>query len=284
MIVVTGATGNVGHALVTQLTAAQIPVRALTRDPGRARLPEGAEVARFDPAAEPADLAPLFDGAFALFLHMAAVGEHTDAVLAAARKGGVQHVVVLSSGIIEDGADKTHPIYVAHADLEQRVRESGLGWTFLRPNAFAANSLQWADQIRAGDIVRGPFAGALTAPIHEADIAAVAARAFLDDGHRGAVHRLTGPAAVSTEEQIHTIGQALGRDLRFVEVPPEEVTADMFPHVPAGMLPAILESFAETVGVTPEISSTVESVTGTPARTFSEWTQGHKNDLGLRPP
>ncbi|MGW7075661.1 NAD(P)H-binding protein [Streptomyces sp. NPDC054866] len=279
MIVTTGATGNVGRALVTQLTAAHVPVRALTRDPGRAGLPSGAEVARFDPAAEPADLAPLFDGASALFLHVAAVGDHADEVLTAARKGGVQHVVMLSSGIIEDGADETHPIYVLHADAEERVRRSGLDWTFLRPNAFAANSFQWADQIRAGDTVRGPFAGALTAPIHEADIAAVAARAFLDDGHRGAVHRLTGPTAVSTEEQIHTIGQALGRDLRFVEVPPEEVTEDMFPHIPAAMLPTVLESFAELVGTAPEITTTVKSVTGTPARTFTEWTRDHTNDF-----
>lgn len=277
MIVVTGATGNVGRALVTQLTAAQAPVRALTRDPGRARLPAGVEAARFDPAAQPADLAPLFDGASALFLHVAAVGDHADEVLAAARKGGVQHVVMLSSGIVEEGADETHPIYVMHADVEERVRRSGLDWTFLRPNAFAVNSFQWADQIRAGDTVRGPFAGALTAPIHEADIAAVAARAFLDDGHRGVAHRLTGPTAVSTEEQIHTIGQTLGRDLRFVEVPPEEVTEDMFPHVPATMLPSLLEAFAEVVGVAPEITSTVESVTGTPARTFTEWARDHKD-------
>ncbi|GAA1944192.1 NAD(P)H-binding protein [Streptomyces durmitorensis] len=279
MIVATGATGNVGRALVTQLAAAQTPVRALTRDPRRAQLPPGAEVARFDPAAEPAALAPLFDGASALFLHMAAVGEHADAVLKAAREGGVEHVVMLSSGIIEDGADETHPIYVAHADLEERVRRGGFDWTFLRPNAFATNSLQWADQIRAGDTVRGPFAGALTAPIHEADIAAVAARALLDDGHRGAVHRLTGPTAVSTEEQIHAIGQALGRDVRFVEVPPEEVTEEMFPHVPAGMLPAILGSFAEAVGVAPEITTTVESVTGAPARTFTDWARDHKADF-----
>ncbi|MFH8486326.1 NAD(P)H-binding protein [Streptomyces longisporoflavus] len=284
MIVVTGATGNVGRALVDQLTAAQAPVRALTRDPRRAQLPPDAGAVRFDPAAEPADLAPLFDGATALFLHRAAVGDHTDAVLAAAAKGGVQHVVVLSSGIIEEGADRTNPIYGIHADLEEAVRRSGLERTFLRPNAFAANSLQWADQIRAGDTVRGPFAGALSAPIHEADIAAVAARALLDDGHghRGAVHRLTGPAAVSTEEQIHTIGQALGRDLRFVEVPPEEVTEDMFPHVPAAMLPTFLRAIARIVGVAPEITSTVESVTGTPARTFTDWAKDHRDDFAPR--
>ncbi|MEV0119776.1 NAD(P)H-binding protein [Streptomyces sp. NPDC050844] len=279
MIVVTGATGNVGRALVTQLTAGGTPVRALTRDPARAGLPPSADVARFDPAAEPAVLAPLFEGASALFLHLSAVGEHAEEVLAAARKGGVEHVVMLSSGIIEDGADTSHPIYVAHADLEDQVRASGLAGTFLRPNAFATNSFQWAPQIRSGDTVRGPFAGAVTAPIHEADIAAVAARAFADKSHRGAVHRLTGPTAVTTEEQIDSVGRAVGRDLRFVEVPPEEVGKDLFPHVPPEMLPALLASFAASVGAEAEVTTTVETVTGTRARPFNEWAQDHRNDF-----
>ncbi|MEV0319564.1 NAD(P)H-binding protein [Streptomyces sp. NPDC050658] len=279
MIVATGATGNVGRSLVTQLTAAGTPVRALTRDPERAALPTAAEVARFDPAAEPAALAPLFKGASGLFLHMAAVGEHAEAVLAAALDGGVEHVVMLSSGIIQEGAEETHPIYVAHADLEEKVRASGLAWTFLRPNAFATNSFQWARQIRSGDTVRGPFAGAVTAPIHEADIAAVAARAFADEAHRGAVHRLTGPAAVTTEEQIHDIGRALGRELRFVEIPPEEVGQDLFPHVPPEMLPAILESFAEAVGAEAEVTTTVEAVTGVAARSFEQWARDHRGDF-----
>ncbi|MEU3735718.1 hypothetical protein AB0E78_01410 [Streptomyces sp. NPDC032198] len=87
---------------------------------------------------------------------------------------------------------------------------------------------------------------------------------------------------MSTEEQIHAIGQALGRDLRFVEVPPQDVTADMFPHVPAGMLPAILAAFADTVGVAPEITSTVRTVTGTPARTFTAWARDHADDFRAR--
>ncbi|WP_143667991.1 SDR family oxidoreductase, partial [Streptomyces carpinensis] len=174
MIVVTGATGNVGRALVDRLLAADRPVRALTRDPRRAALPEGAEVVRFradDPAA-------LFTGARKLFLYVQAAGDRTAALLAAARDAGVRHVVLLSSAIITQGADETHPIHVMHATAERQIRDSGLDWTFLRPGAFATNSLQWAPQIRAGNTaVRGVFADGLTAPIHEDDIAAVAERA-----------------------------------------------------------------------------------------------------------
>ncbi|MEV5980234.1 NAD(P)H-binding protein [Streptomyces sp. NPDC052114] len=286
MIVVTGATGNVGRALVGRLAADGVPVRALTRDPARAHLPEDADVARLDPS-EPATLAPLFTGARGLFLHLHAVGEHgehTTALLDAARAGGVRHVVVLSSAIIEDGADETHPIHVVHTALETAVREAGFDWTFLRPGAFATNSLQWAPQIRAGDTVRGPFAQAVTTPIHEDDIAAVAARAFLDDGHQGAVHRLTGPEAITTEQQIHAIGAALGTPLRFTELPPQEVGPELFPHVPPQMLPAILASFAAAVGAEPEITTTVETVTGRPARTFEEWARDHKDDFRRETP
>ncbi|MFF8730744.1 NAD(P)H-binding protein [Streptomyces sp. NPDC015171] len=268
MIVVTGATGNVGRALVDRLLAAGTPVRALTRDPERAALPGRAEVVRF----RPEDPAALFAGATKLFLYAQA---GTAPLLEAARAHGVRHVVLLSSGIVAEGADETHPIHVMHATVERQIRDSGLAWTFLRPNAFATNAFQWAPQIRAGDTVRGVFADGLTAPIHEDDIAAVAERVLLDDGHEGAAYRLTGPAAISNADQVAALGEALGRKLAFVEVDPAEAGPELFPHVPPPMLERLLQTFAETVGVPPEITGTVERLTGTPARTFAQWAQDH---------
>ncbi|MER6071177.1 NAD(P)H-binding protein [Streptomyces sp. NPDC001817] len=273
MIVVTGATGNVGRALVDRLLAAGRPVRALTRDPQRAALPAGAEVVRF----QPDDPAALFGGATALFLYAQA---GTADLLVAARAHGVRHVVLLSSGIIQEGADETHPIHVMHATAEQQIRDSGLDWTFLRPNAFATNALQWVPQIRAGDTVRGVFAEGLSAPIHEDDIAAVAERVLLDSGHEGAVHRLTGPEAISNAGQLAAIGDALGRELTFVETDPREAGPELFPHVPAPMLERLLRTFEETVGVQPEITDTVQKLTGTPARTFARWARDHAEDFG----
>ncbi|MFI1288177.1 NAD(P)H-binding protein [Streptomyces sp. NPDC020792] len=274
MIAVTGATGNVGRALVERLVAAGRPVRALTRDPERAALPAGAEVVRF----RPDDPAALFTGTTGLFLYVQAAGE-SGALLKAAREAGVRHVVLLSSGIVRDGADETHPIHVMHAGAERRIRESGLAWTFLRPNAFAANALQWAPQIRAGKAVRGVFADALTAPIHEDDIAAVAERALLDPGHEGAVHRLTGPEAVTNAEQVAAIGRVLGRDLAFVEIPPGQAGPELYPHMPPRLLQGLLKTFESTVGVRPEITHTVEEITGTPARPFARWAEDHRADF-----
>ncbi|MFE2065478.1 NAD(P)H-binding protein [Streptomyces sp. NPDC059467] len=274
MIVVTGATGNVGRALVGRLVAGGHAVRALTRDPERAGLPDKAEVVKY----RPDDQAGLFEGATGLFLYVQGAGGRMPELLDAARTAGVRHVVLLSSGIIEEGADETHPIHVMHATAERQIRDSGLAWTFLRPNAFATNALQWAPQIRAGNTVHGVFAGMLTAPIHEDDIAAVAERALLDDGHQGAAHRLTGPAATSNTDQIAAIGRAVGRDLTFVEVEPEEA-APLFPGTPPEFLQGLLKTFAATVGVPPEITTTVEDVTGSPARTFGQWADDHAADF-----
>ncbi|SOF02353.1 Uncharacterized conserved protein YbjT, contains NAD(P)-binding and DUF2867 domains [Streptomyces sp. OV198] len=268
MIAVTGATGNVGRALVDRLLAAGVPVRALTRAPELASLPEGAEVVWFGPEESPAR----FAGATSLFLYAQATSV---ALLEAARAQGVRHVVLLSSGIIHRGVDDTHPIHVLHATAERRIRDSGLAWTFLRPNAFATNALQWAPQIRTGNTVRGVFADARFAPIHEDDIAAVAERALLDEGHEAAVHHLTGPEAYSNAEQVAAIGAAVGRELTFVEVDPGEAGTELFPHVPPPMLERMLGSFAQTVGVPPEITATVEDVTGAPARTFTRWARDH---------
>jgi uncharacterized protein YbjT (DUF2867 family) len=273
VIAVIGATGNVGRALVHRLVAQDRPVRALTRDPERAGLPEQTETVRFqldDPAA-------LFTGVTRLFVYAHATGP---GLLDTARRAGVRHVVLLSSGIIKDSADdETHPIHVAHATAEQHIRDSGLAWTFLRPNAFATNAFQWAPQIRTGNTVRGVFANGLTAPIHEDDIAAVAERALLDDGHEHTAHRLTGPEPISNTEQIAAIGRALGRPLDFVEVSPDQAGPDLFPNVPPHMLEGLLKVFAATVDVPPEITTTVEHLTGTPARPFATWAEDHADDF-----
>ncbi|MEV0437365.1 NAD(P)H-binding protein [Streptomyces spectabilis] len=278
MIVVTGATGNVGSALVTQLTAADTPVRALVRDPHRAHLPATADLTRLTVSAEPADMTAQFDGADALFLHASVTGEHTTAVLAAARAAGVQHVTVLSSIAVEDDPAHDTFIHTWHRALEQDVRDSGLDWTFLRPGVFATNTLQWAWQIHEGDTVRGPYARSVLSPIHEADIAAVARHSLLER-HHGTAHVLTGPEAITTEDQITAIAHAIGRPLTYTEIPPHDVVPEMFPLIPADMVPGFVASLAGTVDTAPTLTTTVEAVTGTPARTYAQWAHDHADDF-----
>jgi uncharacterized protein YbjT (DUF2867 family) len=178
-ILVTGATGNVGRQVVSQLLATGARVRALTRNPDTARLPHEVEVVGGDQS-----MPNTFDGClteveavFLLWRSMTvdAVPSFLNAIAKHTRR-----IVFLSSSAIGDNVrDQATPIAQLHADIEHWIEKSGLEWTFLRPGGFAANARWWwAPQIRAGDVVRWPYGAASWAPIHERDIAAVAGRAL----------------------------------------------------------------------------------------------------------
>ncbi|MFE0045910.1 NAD(P)H-binding protein [Streptomyces albireticuli] len=284
MIVVTGATGNIGRSLVEQLVTQGVPVRALSRDPARAGLPAEAEVVRADfSAGQP--LGPLLKGANALFLNLAATrGTDMADIVAAAVAAGVRRIVLNSSmavtGVPEDD---TAPIAVWHAEAERLIRESGLEWCFVRGGMYATNALMWADGIRADGLVRGPFPGTTAAPVHEADLAEIALRAFLDeDGtHVGQVYVTTGPAGLTFEDQTAAIGRALGRpEVRFEQVSFEEgVTLMERFGAPKDVAEDILRNFEATVGTEALVTDSVERVTGRPARSFDEWARDHVEDF-----
>ncbi|MFC7330764.1 NAD(P)H-binding protein [Marinactinospora rubrisoli] len=280
-VLVTGATGNVGRHVVTRLLAEGVPVRALTRDPATAGLPDGVAGYRGD-LSEPATLREALDGAGAVFLVWPFLtAEAAPAVLERVAGHTERLVYLSSSGVRDDLPEQADPINAFHADIERMVRATGLDWTFLRAGGFAANALQWAGQIRATGVVRAPFGTASRALIHEADIAAVAVRALLDDGHSEATHILTGPAPLTQAEQVRLIGEAIGRPTRFVEQPPEEARADMVAAGwPENVVDGILNAHsAMTKGAAGQVTGTVQAVTGRPARTFAEWARDHADDF-----
>ncbi|MCQ4084621.1 NAD(P)H-binding protein [Streptomyces sp. RB6PN25] len=284
MIVVTGATGNVGRALVDQLLAEAAPVRALSRHPERAGLPAQAETvrARFG---EGEPLEPLLDGADALFLNPAAAsGDAAAGLIDAAAKSGVRRIVLLSSASITDTPDdEQHFISRMHLGIERAIRDSGLEWTFVRGGMFATNTLQWAEQIRHGDVVRGPYADAVAAPVHEKDLAAVAAAALLDrvGAHDGAVYVVTGPEGLTTAEQVAAVGRAVGRDLRYEELPRDAALQAMSERqgIPREVAESLLDYFAATVGRPAHISHDVERVVGRTALTYTQWAADHAADF-----
>ncbi|MFI6037311.1 SDR family oxidoreductase [Streptomyces sp. NPDC051315] len=274
----TGATGNVGRHVVDQLLAAGETVRALTRSPAGARLPAEAEVVGGD-LTRPETVEPALEGVSALFLFPSP--GTAGPVLRAARERGVRRVVLLSSSAVEfstEGSDNAIVAY--HKEIEREVEESGLEWTFVRPGAFAVNTLQWAPQIRADGVVRGPYAEAEMALIHERDIADVATRVLLTDGHAGAKYMLTGPESLTQAEQARRIGEAVGRPVRYEELAPDVAREQMIQNqVPAEFADMLLSFQAGLVGVPAEISATVEEVTGRPARTLDQWAADHVADF-----
>lgn len=274
MFVVTGATGNVGGYVVKELADAGAEVLALTRDPEAARLPRGVRAARTEEM-------PL-DGATALFLNPAVVWQFgSGKILERAKESGVQRIVMLSSSsVLQDLDPHTNPIGVRHRALEDEVEATGLEWTFVRPGSFAANSLQWVDQIKVGDVVYGPYAEAQMAAIHEADMGAVAARALLADDLVGQTPELTGPESLSFADQVRIIGEVVGRPLRYEEIPPgaarERMVGDF---LTPEMADSLLRVFAELVDRPQAVSPEVERITGRPGLTFAQWVEDHVADF-----
>lgn len=261
MILVTGATGNVGRQVVAQLCAAGVPVRALTRNT-EVLFPAGVE-AVFGDLRDSLDLQGI-DTVFLMWpLH---TGEALPGVLAAI---GDRHVVYLGSGGVQ-GLTMD-----AQVELVARCPR----WTVIRPSTFAVNALWWAKQISDGDEVGGAHGDLAMAMLHEADIAAVAVRALLD-GLAGKVFDLTGPAALTQAEQVRIIGEVLGRPLRWVELPREQARARLLAGgLPESFVDALLDVHA-VMPRQPAVTTTVADVTGRPARTFAEWVADHAAEFG----
>ena len=279
---VTGASGTVGRSLVSQLVRAGEPVRAMTRDPAAARFPAAVQVVHGD-LADPETLAVALAGAdrLHLFPYPATAREVVDL----AGRAGVRRVTVLSSGSVTAGFDTDYQLPV-----EQAVEASGLEWTHLRPGEFAANRLAlWGPSIRAERVVRWPFPDEVGVPIHEADIAAVAVLALLEDGHAGRAYDMTGPAALSVREQVAAIAAAIGADVRLEEVSRPEALRLLQEQGGWAAVngPFLLGYEGFSAGEEyPEIAAhelvplpTVEEVTGRPARSFARWALDHAGDF-----
>ncbi|MFI6170065.1 NAD(P)H-binding protein [Nocardia sp. NPDC051052] len=277
MILVTGATGTVGRALIDQLRAAGEHVRATSRHPADARLPAGIEVVRAD-LGDSTHMAAAMAGVDRVFLLSTgpAIPEHDAVVAQAAAAAGVARLVKLSSGRTGDDT-ATDPIPTWHRAGERSVRGAGVPWTIVRPLGFMSNALHWAGTIRAHGAVHAPYGQGRIAVIDPRDIAAVAAVALTADGHDGQVYTLSGPQALSPREQTAVLAEVLGRPLEFVEVAPEQARRALLEHgVPADLADAIMALRATALAAfTSVVHDTVERLTGEPSRTFRQWAVDH---------
>lgn len=276
-VLVVGATGTVGREVAGQLVSAGAAVRAMVREPATARLPPKADVRCGDLTA-PDTLDEALSGIDAVFLVWTAPPDAAAPALERIARRA-RRVVYLSAPI------KTlHPFFqaslpnassVLHEQNERLIQQSGMEWTFVRPGMMASNALAWwAPHIRVGDIVRWPYLAAPTAPVDERDVAAVAVRALLDEGHAGADYVLTGPESMTQLDQVSTIGRAIGRALRIEEMSPDETRRE-WAAWPASVVEMLLKSWAAGLGRPAYVTRTVEEVTGTPARTFFSWACDH---------
>ena len=271
-ILVTGATGNVGRLVVDQLLGTGVEIRALTNNPRKANLPAGVEVVeRY--IGKPDTVQPALDGVDRLYL--APHPKTAQAIVEMAVRAGVQRIVDLSSSGADDEAAGDPAGWWFYA-VERAVESArGLEWTHLRPGEFMLNALGWADSIRAEGVVRAAYGEASYAPLDLVDIAAVAAKALLEDGHHGKKYAMTGPESLSKIEKVRIIGEVLGRELRFVEIGHPEARAEMLALGYGDAADWLLDGDARMIGHPQPVLPTVPDLLGRPARTFAEWVRDH---------
>ncbi|MEU7629442.1 NAD(P)H-binding protein [Nocardia sp. NPDC049220] len=274
MIVVTGATGNVGRSLVRSLAEAGERVVAVSRGSQDIALPDGVRHQSAD-LTEPDTLSPAFAGADAVFLHDTGASAHLldpRMILELARRGGAQRIVQLSSqGVV------TRPQSNSHGNLgrsfEDAVRESGMEWTILRPSGFASNAFAWIESVRTHRTVAAPFGDIGLPVIDPADIAEVAAAALREDGHSAQSYELTGPALSTPRQRAAAIGTALGESIEFFEQTSAQARAQMLQFMPEPVVETTLAILGVPHAAEQRISPDVEKVLGREPRAFAEWAQ-----------
>ncbi|MER7173031.1 NAD(P)H-binding protein [Streptomyces mesophilus] len=271
-IAITGATGNVGRALVETLSAGGGHLTATARGIADAHLPENVRALPSD-LTDPETLRPVLEGNDALFLQSGGPSAFLidpPRLLDTVKRSGVRRVVLLSSQGVA-----TRPESASHGRtarvIEDAVRESGLDWTILRPGGFASNAFAWADSVRTRREIAAPFAGVGLPVIDPADIAEVAAVALREPGHNEAVYELTGPELITPRDQAEAIARALGEPVRFTEQTRAEARAQMLHFLPEPVADTTLSILGTPTEAEQRISSAVAQVTGRPARTFADW-------------
>jgi uncharacterized protein YbjT (DUF2867 family) len=284
MILVTGATGTTGGATLRALVRAGVPVRAFVRDAARLEVGAGVEVAIGD-FADRSSLDRAFVGVEKAYLVAApAPGqvELESAFVDAAKRAGIAHLVRLSViGADQPGADALR-FGAIHQALERIVRDSGLVWTFLRPNDFMQNLLGQAQSIAS----QGVFYSALSpsarvSSVDATDIGDVAARVLTEPGHGGKAYTLTGPEALNQDDVAARLSAVLGREISRVTTTPDEARTGMLGMgYPEWVVDGLVELWRlyET-GAVAHVSPDIERVLGRPARSIDDFARENRTLL-----
>jgi uncharacterized protein YbjT (DUF2867 family) len=269
-VLVMGATGNVGGALVQLLRARNVRVHAITR---QARTwPEDVRGVVGD-ASDPASLAGAaagMDGAFLMSGYAAETQLLAD--LGAAR------VALLSSSSVPL-ADSGNAMAAYHRDSEEAVKASDAAWTIVRPCSMQSNLTRWKDQLDTGEVIRAPFGDVAVAMIDPADVAAVLATALTEAGHAGKTYRVSGPEALTPADQVAIVAEVLGRTLRFDAIPDDEARATLPAQMGRAYADAQFDIFRDHPEYESEIQPTIEQVLGRPPGPLRGWLERNRTRL-----
>jgi uncharacterized protein YbjT (DUF2867 family) len=275
MILVTGATGNIGKELIPFLLESGHSLRVFVRKERKvAHLDACIERAVGD-LDQPETLIPALQGVERIFLVSYETQQDVN-VLGAAKKAGVRHIVKLST---LEAAEHKIKVGKWHYEREELIRASGLDWTFLRPGMFMSNSLAWwADSIQGQSSVFFPGGKkGRVAPIDPRDVARVAALALTQPGHAGQAYPLTGSELFTIGEMVQVISGVLGKPIQYVDIPP--LAAKLF-MLKSGMDKTLVSALMEMLASLRKnegalVTDMVQQVTGQPPRRFEDWCREH---------
>lgn len=279
MILVTGATGNVGSSVVRALREKGEPVRAFVRDPDKARekLGRGVEIAVGD-FADPATVHRAIRGVDRVFLSSADSPQkvdHETIVIDAAAAAGVQRIVKASTVRAEAGSPL--PTFDWHGRIEDRLRRSGIPAVVLRSTFYMTNLLAAAEQVRSQGRLYAPAGGGKIAMIDPRDTGAVGGAVLTSDGHEGRTYVLTGPEPITYDQVAQVLTAVTGRPVQFVDLPEEAAREGLVQAgLPDWLVRHLLGVFRLVRrGAVEETTDTVRVLTGREPRSFAEFARDH---------
>jgi uncharacterized protein YbjT (DUF2867 family) len=276
-VLVTGATGTIGRDVAKRLSEKGVSVRAGVRDQAKARNQFGSDIALAPFDFENAKtLSGALEGAEKVFLLPPLLPNQLEVMnvfVDAAKRAGVRHIVKLSAIGVDD---ETQPMAIKwHGANEQHIRESGVVFTFLRPNSFMQNFFTYFPP-RNGAIYL-PWGNGTASFVDTRDIASVAAKVLTSDGHEGKIYTLTGPATLGIAEVARILSEMTGREFNYVDVP-EAVARDgmLQAGVPQWQVDLVMELHAvNKLNRWSAVTSDIEKVTGTPPTDFTQFARDH---------
>lgn len=286
MILLTGATGNVGFEIARILDQQGVTAKALVRSPAAAeKLVAFSHIIPVEgDLDDAASVAAALEGVETAFL-LTRSSERAEAqqlgFVTAAKAAGIRHIVKFS----QVHADAASPVRFLryHAAVEAAIKASGLSYTFLRANLFMQELLAFGETIRQQGNIFAPVGDGAVSLVDVRDLAAVAVAALTQPGHDGKSYDLTGPEALTHDEIARQIGAVLGRDVGYVDIAPEQMRQVLRDyHFPDWQADGVIEDYAHYArGEAAGISGDIEKVTGRKARSlgvflgdYADWLRG----------
>src|SRR5215218_6221475 len=275
-ILVTGAPGRVGSALLERLTAPEVEVRALVHDESKVQSlsDRGVEIVLGD-FLKPETLGPVLEGVSTVFLltpiHPEQVPQATNVIQAAKESGNDPRIVRLS--VQQASREAPAGNSRQHAQIEYQLISSGLPYTILRPQSFMQNSLMAARTVASEGRIYQPFKDGKLGMIDVRDIGEVAAKVLSEEGYQGKVYTLTGPAAISFYEVAKALSEVLGKEVRYINISLEDAKKAMlnrgFPEWRVEVLTEYAKAHSE--GYSDFTTEDLEELTGRPATSYKEF-------------